>query len=123
MHDTINISFVSENVQSKYGEMSKLKSSLGLRISSAPRSSSYIIQTRLKRAVNGYGAYQETVKQHVKRDRMITKVNSLSDTELMYFDHLLETEGLDEFIRVLELPAYQIRKKSKGFVSSDETPE
>jgi len=121
-----NISFVSDNVRNNYGELSRLKSMLGLRVSGSPSVSIYILTSKLKKALVHEAKSRETVKGVVKIDRMITKLDKLREADLRYLVHILDERGIVPCMREIQRPAGQIKRAANayiGAISEDENSD
>ena len=112
MSDTINISTYSDNVRNNSGEFSKLKSELGLRYAAAPSVSSYILQTKLKKAIKNYDG-GGSLKAHIKKDRLITKLDKFGVNELNFIVHILESNGIDSAVEKIQQSAKITKRQTR----------
>lgn len=85
------------NALDNHGEMSRFRSQNGIRISPSPSASSYIVCSRITRILRDYTAAKPSVSNR-KIDRMITKINKLSKTDLEYLYYLGTEESVQDMV-------------------------
>jgi hypothetical protein len=104
------------------GEMSKLRAMTGLRVSSSPSTSTYIIEKKIRNIVNHF-AKDKGFQEQKKCDRMITKLDRLATIDLVYLHHLGTEESVSEMIAILRLPYHRIHKLAEQWHSQKQTSE
>lgn len=84
------------------GEMSRLKAQSGIRISSSPCVSTYIIERKIRRILEHY-AKGVTFKSARTIDRLINKLDVLEKVDLEYLHHVGTEESVDRMISTLKM--------------------
>jgi hypothetical protein len=108
---------VSKNAVHSSGELSRLKSRMGIRVSGASRGSEFIIISKLKRAIHSAIAHADE-KRRVTYDRLTSKLDRLSLEELEWLHYLLGEQGFDYMITQIQIKATSIRKMAMKWKNS-----
>jgi hypothetical protein len=93
------------------GEMSRLRVMTGLRISNSPCASTYITEKKIRNILIHY-AQSMSWKEVKKVDRMISRMDKLSNVDLEYLYHLGTEESVSDMIKALSLTHKQVNKLS-----------
>jgi hypothetical protein len=104
----------------KDGEMSKLRASSGIRISSSPAVSTYILEKKIRVILEHYAQTQphtELTRIH----RMLTKLDKLQKVDLEYLHFLGTQESVSDMIEALKMTHSNINKLATQWKSADET--
>lgn len=99
------------------GEMSRLRSQAGIRISASPCVSVYIVEKRV-RAILNYHAKAVGHKEAVKIDRLTNKLDKLGKTDLEYLHYLGTEQSVAEMISVLRMTHSSINRLSSQWKKS-----
>lgn len=84
-----------------HGEMSRLRSKFGIRISPSPTVGTYIISAKIRRILSEYARVKPGVSPK-KIDRLTSKLDRLGKTELEYLFHLGTEESVADMISMLK---------------------
>jgi hypothetical protein len=98
------------------GEMSKLRAMSGLRISSSPCVSSYIIEKRIRKILDQYTKCRPS-SERKSIDRMVTKLDKLDKSELEYLHHIGTEESVEDMVSVLKMTHSNITKLSSAWAN------
>lgn len=99
----------------RHGEMSRLRVSAGLRISSSPQVSSYIIERKIRSIIHQFG--ESIAKNQAKTvDRLINKLDKLGKPELEYLHYLGTEESVHDMVMVLKMTFNNITKLSSKWI-------
>lgn len=93
------------------GEMSRLKVMTGLRISSSPSVSTYIIEKKIRNILACYA--QDMGWREMKRvDKMISRMDKLSQVDLRYLHYLGTEESVSQMIEAMTMTHKKINALS-----------
>lgn len=95
----------------KDGEMSKLRASSGIRISSSPAVSTYILEKKIRVILDQYSHTQPHTEM-TRIHRMITKLDKLQKVDLEYLNFLGTQESVYDMIKVLKMTHATINRLS-----------
>lgn len=93
MYENIRL-VATKNATESFGMMSRMRAELGMRQSQPPSASGFIVQNKIKRAINEYSRNMKTIEKTISMDRMITRLDRYSLEELQYLHHVLQEEGI-----------------------------
>lgn len=102
------------------GEMSKLRASSGIRISSSPVASTYILEKKVRVILDHY-AQTQSHKELTRIHRMITKLDKLQKVDMEYLNYLGTQDSVAEMIRVLRMTHANINKLAIQWKSTEDT--
>lgn len=93
------------------GMMSRMRAELGMRQSSAPSASGYIIQSKIKKAMSAYSRDSSSMDRTISVDRMITRLNKYSLDELKYLHSVLMENGVMSLFETIRLSRKKLISK------------
>jgi hypothetical protein len=111
-----------KNAIDRDGEMSKIKATVGLRISNSPSASTYIIENKIRKILEHY-ASDKPFKEKKRIDRMVTRLDKLAKVDLEYLFFLGTEESVATMIKTLSKTHNKINELSikwKGELNGDE---
>lgn len=117
-----SINFVGKNATTNSGEMSRLKSRMGIKISGAPSSSAHILISKITKELTKAAATANE-RARVTYDRLTSKLERLSMTELEYTLYVLSELGFDGMVEHLRTKASLIKKNAMKWSRNLNKPE
>lgn len=84
----------TKNATESFGMMSRMRAELGMRQSQPPSASGFIVQNKIKRAINEYARNMKTIEKTISVDRVITRLDRYSLEELKYLHQVLQEDGV-----------------------------
>lgn len=115
----IGFGHVGKNVVNSSGDMSRLRSRLGIRVSGANRPSEFIIVNRIKKVIIAAVASADE-KLRITYDRMTSKLDRMSINELEFILFILGEEGFDEMIAQMQLKHTVIHRSAAKWKRANE---
>lgn len=91
------------------GEMSRLRAMTGLRISNSPSAGTYIIEKKIRNILAHYANGSDYASMK-KTDRMVSRMDKLSKTDLEYLYFLGTEESVADMISVLSLTQKKVNE-------------
>lgn len=109
--------YVGKNAVNSAGELSRLRSRLGVRVSGANRPSEFIIVNKLKKAIQ-QAIHKADERMRVTYDRLKTKLDRLTIDELEFLQAIHGDEGFDEMIMAIKQKATIIHRQAMKWKNS-----
>lgn len=128
MHDSINsfnsYGYVGRHAVNSAGEMSRLRSRMGIRVSVSSSPSEFILISKIKKAIQK-AIPQADERMRVTFDRLISKLEKLKVVDLQYLVDVLDTDSFDQMIATMRMKAKVIHRTAARWAagSSAESPE
>jgi len=99
-----NIRLVAtKNATDNHGMMSRMRAEMGIRQSGTPAASGFIVQNKIKKAINEYARTVGSIEKTISLDRMITRLSKYDLVELQYLHGVLVDEGVAELLGKIKL--------------------
>lgn len=109
--------YVGKNAVNSAGELSRLRSRLGVRVSGANRPSEFIIVNKLKKAIQ-QAIHKADERMRVTFDRLKTKLDRLTIDELEFLQSILGEDGFDQMITTIQQKATVIHRQAMKWKNS-----